>query len=156
MQLRQPKKLVKVTQVFLQCAGSDFSSDSDSNNEWLCADYSNSTKIFHTLVSRMSYNRNSVQAHKFVISGNVINSKHQFLVYAASQLVDNSDFPVLKFKLVGQCSKQLHHCLDLDNLLSDHHHHRHALVFRSSINNACISMHNGNTRTSQLNKITFS
>ena len=34
--------------------------------------------------------------------------------------------------------------------------HRHVLVYRLSINNACISMHNGNTRTSQLNKITFS
>ena len=107
----------------------------------------------------MSYNRNSV--YKLTSLSYQAMSQFQTPIsglcqLAASQLVDNSDFPVFKFKLVGQCSKQLHHCLDLDNLLSDHHHHRHALVFRSSINNACISMHNGNTRTSQLNKITFS
>ena len=50
-----------------------------------------------------------------------------------SQSLQDSDFPVLKFKLVGQCSKPLHHCLHLDNMLPGHHHQEGAHAFDSLI-----------------------
>ena len=40
---------------------------------------------------------------------------------------------MLQFKLVGQCSKQLHHCLDLHNLLRGHYHQEGAHAFDSLI-----------------------
>ena len=73
----------------------------------------------------------NVTTLSFPAISSIPNTDFRSIAIAVSQSVHDSDFLELQFKLVGQGSKQLHHCLYLDNMLPGHHHQEGARAFDS-------------------------